>query len=116
MGAIFPLGTALVSWTTHTGVEGALPISDTTFRPIRDDRLPHNTVMSPSPNPQQAMEAHFAQGSWDLHNGAPGGFSFYAPGPSTVDLTLAKEATFAYSVMFEEGFDWCIGGKLPGFC
>jgi len=72
--------------------------------------------MSPGPNPKHSMEAVYAKGSWDLHRGSQGGFSFYAPGPSHVDLTLAKEATFGYSVMFEEGYDWNRGGKLPGFC
>lgn len=33
-----------------------------------------------------------------------------------MDLTLAKEATFGYSVMSEEGWEWNPGGKLPGLC
>lgn len=45
-----------------------------------------------------------------------GGFSFYAPGPQSVDLTTAKEVTFGYSVMFEHGFQFNKGGKLPGLC
>jgi len=94
---------------------GRLPISDSTFRTTRDAGISHKTVMSPGPNPKKSMEAVYAQGSWDLHRGVQGGFSFYAPGPQHVDLTLAKEATFAYSVMFEAGWDWNRGGKLPGF-
>jgi len=43
-----------------------------------------------------------------------GGVSFYAPGPSDVDILNAKEVTFGYSVLFEEGFDFNMGGKLPG--
>jgi hypothetical protein len=66
------------------------------------------------------MEALYKKGSWDLdhhnQNNIPGGFSFYAPGPQGVDLTHAKEATFAYSVMFEQAWKWNLGGKLPGFC
>jgi hypothetical protein len=62
------------------------------------------------------MEAVFARGSWGLNPGPDGGFSFYAPGPEDVDLTLAKEATFGYSVMFEEGWESNMGGKLPGLC
>jgi len=115
--AVFPLGRGLKSWTTHEDAEDALPISDSTFRPVVEARtLTHNTVKSPGPNPKSAMEAVYAQGSWDLHRGTDGGFSFYAPGPEHVDLTLAKEATFGYSVMFEEGWEWNRGGKLPGFC
>jgi hypothetical protein len=62
------------------------------------------------------MEALYPKGSWILHHDIPGGFSFYAPGPRNVDLTRAKEATFAYSVMFEKDWEWNLGGKLPGFC
>jgi hypothetical protein len=106
-----------MSWTTHEGAEDALPISDSTFRPTVEARtLTHNTVTSPGPNSKPAMEAVYAKGSWDLHRGSDGGFSLYAPGPQHVDLTLAKEATFGYSVMFQEGWEWNLGGKLPGFC
>ncbi|KAG7447391.1 uncharacterized protein BT62DRAFT_980379 [Guyanagaster necrorhizus] len=43
-----------------------------------------------------------------------GGFSFYAPGPDSLDLTTAKEATFEYYVFFEEGFEFNKDGKLLG--
>lgn len=60
------------------------------------------------------MQAHYPKGSYTFGHQPQGGISFYAPGPSDVDLTTAKEATFGYSVMFDEGFDWNKGGKLPG--
>ena len=62
------------------------------------------------------MQAHYPKGSYTFGHQPQGGISFYAPGPSDVDLTTAKEATFGYSVMFDEGFDWNKGGKLPGLC
>ena len=61
------------------------------------------------------MLAVFPKGSCSLSN-TNGGFSFYSPGPENVDLTTAKEVTFGYSVMFEEGFQFNMGGKLPGLC
>jgi hypothetical protein len=61
------------------------------------------------------MLAIFPKGSCSLSN-TNGGFSFYSPGPENVDLTTAKEVTFGYSVMFEEGFQFNMGGKLPGLC
>ncbi|KAI0291420.1 hypothetical protein BC826DRAFT_1186894 [Russula brevipes] len=113
---VFPVGRGVRSWTTIQGVDGAVPLSDETFRPIKNmNELSHKIVTSPGPNPKQALEASYAKGSWALNNGAPGGFSFYASGPADVDLTTAKEATFGYSVMFEQGMDWSLGGKLPGF-
>jgi hypothetical protein len=63
---------------------------------------------------KKAMRAHYAAGSWNFQQEPLGGFSFYAPGPASVDLTTAKEATLSYSVLFEDGFEFVKGGKLPG--
>ena len=62
------------------------------------------------------MLAIFPKGSHARSNATNGGFSFYAPGPQNVDLTTAKEVTIGYSVMFEQGFQFNMGGKLPGLC
>ncbi|KAI0263733.1 hypothetical protein BC834DRAFT_827093 [Gloeopeniophorella convolvens] len=113
---LFPIGRGSSSWTTVQGVDGALPIADSTFQPTKEIKaLSHNTVMSPGPDSKPAMEAIFPKGSWTFGHGVEGGFSFYAPGPGDIDLTTAREATFGYSVMFEEGWEWNMGGKLPGF-
>ena len=114
--AVFPFGRGLQSWTTVQSAGDALPISDETFRPTKCIKaLTHDTVMSPEPNSRPAMLAIFPKGSCSLSN-TNGGFSFYSPGPGNVDLTTAKEVTFGYSVMFEEGFQFNKGGKLPGLC
>ena len=114
--AIFPLGRGLRSWTTLRSASDALPISDTTFRPTKGNKAhAHDTVTSPEPNSRPAMLAVFSKGCHS-HSQTKGGFSFYAPGPQSVDLTTAKEVTFGYSVMFERGFQFNKGGKLPGLC
>jgi len=74
--------------------------------------LSHDYVKAP--DGKAAMKAHYPKGSMNFGSTPRGGFSFYAPGPSDIDLTTAKEATFGYSVFFEEGFKWVLGGKLPG--
>lgn len=74
--------------------------------------LSHSYVKAP--DGQTSMQAIYKQGSYNFQHQPLGGFSFYASGPSNVDLTTAKEVTFGYSVFFEEGFDFNIGGKLPG--
>jgi hypothetical protein len=74
--------------------------------------LPHDYVNAP--DGKQAMKAHYPEGSYTFGHQPQGGLSFYAPGPSSVDLTSAKEVTFGYSVFFEEGFAFNKGGKLPG--
>jgi hypothetical protein len=44
---------------------------------------------------------------------------FYFGGPKEIVALLeqgATEAAFGYRVMFEKGWDWVKGGKLPGMC
>jgi hypothetical protein len=64
------------------------------------------------------MSAIFPNGSYTLSDSTNGngGFSFYAPCPQNVDLTTDKEVTFGCSAMFEQGFQFDMGGKLPGLC
>jgi hypothetical protein len=88
-------------------------LSDKTLRP-------HHVMTSLSRDyvnfaGKRAIHAHYAKGSY-AYRGAPGGLSFYAPGPANVDLTKAKEAWFGYSVYFPKNFDWVLGGKLFGLC
>jgi hypothetical protein len=63
-----------------------------------------------------AMQAHYPKGSYNFQHSPRGGFSWYGYGPAAVDLTTAREVTLAYSVWFESGFDFVLGGKLPGLC
>ncbi|GMK53902.1 hypothetical protein CspeluHIS016_0104880 [Cutaneotrichosporon spelunceum] len=37
------------------------------------------------------------------------------PGNTGMDLTTARTASFTYTVKFSDGFDWKLGGKLPGW-
>lgn len=114
VNALFPAGSSGPSWSTADSVDGNLPLSDGTLRPQNLMRaLPHDYVTMAG---KKAMKAHFPKGSYTFGHSPQGGLSFYAPGPSSVDLTEAKEATFGYSVYFPEGFDFQKGGKLPGLC
>jgi len=58
----------------------------------------------------------FPEGSINPSGTIPGGFGFYLSGPSNFAKRLesATEALFSYRVMFEEGWEWMKGGKLPG--
>jgi len=118
LSAVFPIGvkTGSEGWTTVSGAQAALPLSDTTLRPFKELKaLPHPYVSAPDGT--KAMEASYAKGSWTFGasgGSAKGGFSFYAPGPAHVNLDAAKEVTFGYSVMFASNFEWNLGGKLPG--
>lgn len=113
LAALAPVSNVLQSWSTAPDAPSPLPLSDETFR-IHNllTELPHPYV--PAPDGQLSMKATYPQGSWNFQQEPLGGLSFYASGPTDVDLTTAKEVTFGYSVYFEDGFDFNIGGKLPG--
>jgi len=86
----------------------------------------HAIVRPPVPpadgSGELAWEALFRAGSINPGNKlAPhGGFSFYAHGPAEFSQKLRsekpKEVIMSYKVMFENGFQWAKGGKLPGIC
>ncbi|PSR70809.1 hypothetical protein PHLCEN_2v13307 [Hermanssonia centrifuga] len=86
----------------------------------------HNIVTPPCPEPvsreahPRAWEAFFPEGSINPGNKqtAPGGFGFYMQGPGPFHKKLTQETpdevVMSYEVMFEEGWEWRKGGKLPG--
>lgn len=112
---LFPSGLGKESWTTAEGIDGALPLSDATLKPTKVLSALSRDVVK-APDGKLGMKAHYPQGSYTFTHTPLGGFSFYAKGPSDVDLSTALEATFGYSVFFEEDFDYQLGGKLLGFC
>jgi hypothetical protein len=113
LDALFPVSDMKASWTTSPLASDPLPLSDSTLKPTNLlSALPHPYVNAP--DGKRAMKAHYPQGSYTFTHQPQGGISFYAPG--AIDLTTAKEATFGYSVYFEDGFDFQKGGKLPGLC
>jgi len=112
---LFPISPQLSYWTTSTTIEDAtpLPLDDSTFRPFKSiSALTHN--YTDAPDGELSMQAYFPAGSYNFQNSPQGGFSFYAPGPASVDLTIAKEVTFGYTAYFPDGFDFVKGGKVPG--
>ncbi|PPR05552.1 hypothetical protein CVT24_003291 [Panaeolus cyanescens] len=111
---LFPLGRGVASWTTHAGASGALELNDDAFRPTKIGGGPGHAYLD-APDGVFSMRAHYPEGSFKPSAQPVGGISFYAPGPEGVDLTTAKEATFGYSIMFPDGFEFVKGGKLPGF-
>ncbi|KAJ7700859.1 hypothetical protein B0H17DRAFT_1046864 [Mycena rosella] len=113
LGALFPAGTPGKSWTTSPESPAALPLSDATLQPAKVMTALSHTYMT-APDGKQAMQAIYPEGSYTFTHDILGGFSFYAPGPDSLDMTTAKTLSFGYSVFFEEGFDFNMGGKLPG--
>ncbi|EAU81857.1 alginate lyase [Coprinopsis cinerea okayama7 len=114
LGQLFPVqGFGNRAWSTTDVLGNALALSDSTFRPRNVLRSVVHSYTN-APDGKRAMRAFYPRGSYTFGFQPQGGFSFYAPGPASVDLTTAKEATFSYSVFFPQGFGFQLGGKLPG--
>ncbi|KAG1819444.1 polysaccharide lyase family 14 protein [Suillus variegatus] len=77
---------------------------------------PPPSLHSSSDDPQLAWQARYPKGSCSPKTEIPGGFGFYLGGPKEIVSLLegAKEVVFGYRVMFEKGWEWVKGGKLPG--
>lgn len=58
-----------------------------------------------------AIQVLYPAGSINPAQKPQGGSDFYA---SPLSLTEAENVTLEYSVFFPSGFDWVLGGKLPG--
>jgi len=97
--------------TTHTIVDAPLPNG---YNPTSANDT--NTVEK-----LQAWEAVYPKDSINPGNShsPPGGFGFYISGPETFSAQLKgnpspAEVIISYQVMFQEGWEWARGGKLPG--
>lgn len=102
-------------WTVVPSAPGSVPLNDNTLNPRNiTSGLKHPFVTGPGGKP--SMKATYPEGSFNFKHTPRGGIGFYAPGPSRVDWDTAKEVTLGYSIYFEAGFEWNLGGKLPGLC
>lgn len=113
--ALFPLSSSFQNWTTFSGDSHPFPLNDSTFRPTHEISGSVHSY-APAPDGRPSMKAHYPKGLYRPGADPRGGMSFYAPGPASVNLSTATHATFAYSVWFPAGFNFVMGGKLPGFC
>lgn len=65
-----------------------------------------------------AWEAMYPKGSYSPNATPKGGFGFYVGGSNKFKDALkgGKDIMVGYSVMFQKGWQWRLGGKLPGVC
>ncbi|OCH91047.1 hypothetical protein OBBRIDRAFT_792659 [Obba rivulosa] len=86
---------------------------------------PSPSTPAPSGVPKVAWQTTFPAGSLNPGNKSapPGGASFYLSGPRAFAAALdaagtrpdePQEVLMTYEVMFEDGWEWALGGKLPG--
>lgn len=76
------------------------------------------SVPSSLPVPTSSWLAHYPKGSINPSASLPGGFGFYANGPSKFSAALADatETVMSYRMMLDKDWDGNKGGKLPGIC
>ena len=138
MNTLFPVSPTLVSSGFTTSPSLASSIPQISLVPLTDAALgvhkvtSHTThsIVTPPPSafpdsvqaPTEAWEAFYPAGSINPGNKeAPrGGFGFYLRGPKAFQDALKdglpEEVMMSYAVMFEEGWAWQKGGKLPRVC
>ncbi|GAB1524252.1 hypothetical protein RhiTH_007405 [Rhizoctonia solani] len=112
--ALFPGGTSAKGskWSTNPAFSNSIALSDEALRATKMiARLSHPVVEKEG---KKAMEITFNAGSFAYRSKALGGVSFYALGPASQPLTNAKVMTFSFGLMFQDGFQFKKGGKLPG--
>ncbi|KAG9046057.1 hypothetical protein FS837_005177 [Tulasnella sp. UAMH 9824] len=119
--ALFPVKGVTNGWSVaKASIPQAkdLTLTDKTFIVRKEANTSKRPVVTF--NGKKAIRAHMAKGSVTPGTSPAGGFSFYSPGATLngnspiVDLTKANEMTFGYSIFFEEGYNFNLGGKLPG--
>lgn len=113
------------AWTTspvvpHSSIS-IIDLSDEALGVHRVDtrRPPHTIVTAPNVSShleQKAWRILYPKGSINPNGKIPGGVGFHISGPRDFQARLdnANEIIYGYSVLFEEGFEWVKGGKLPG--
>jgi len=112
--ANFPLGvkSGNSKWSTNPAFGNAIALSDDALRVTKvNAKLRHPVVEMQG---KKAQKISFAAGAFAYRSKALGGVSFYASGPASQPITNAKVLTFSYSVLFDKGFAFNKGGKLPG--
>ncbi|KAF8514708.1 hypothetical protein BU17DRAFT_52395 [Hysterangium stoloniferum] len=76
-----------------------------------------HTVFTLADGKSKAWEAIYREGSYTPTAEIKGGFGFYLKGPAgewQTRMSEASEVVLGYAVLFEKGFDFVRGGKLPG--
>lgn len=132
LSQLFPISSFRLGFTTFSPSPASIARLDVISVPLADSplgvhkitrSLTHEVVCPPpslhpsSDDPQLAWEASYPKGSCSPTTEIPGGLGFYLAGPKEIASLLdqgAKEAVFGYRVMFEKGWEWVKGGKLPG--
>ena len=127
---LFPVSAYQSGFTTNVNVKKEnvvhVDLSDSSLGVHKaSSRTTHKVVTPPTsdvpddfPTPTLAWEALYPKGSINPGSSFPSGFSFYLSGPEWFQKKAgnAKEVMWSYRLMFEKGWIWAKGGKLPGPC
>jgi hypothetical protein len=129
-GHLFPIPAYQTGFTTNPNIKQVnlvnVGLLDSSLGVHKaSSRTTHELVAPPSadfpsdlPAPTHAWEALYPEGSLNPKASLPSGFSLYLSGPEWFQekAEQAKEVMWSYRLMFEKGWTWAKGGKLPGPC
>jgi len=95
-----------------------VPLSDTSLGVTKISSGTSHPVVPGPLTDEPSWEATYPNGSYAPSSGIRGGFGFYVAGPDffTALLPNATEVLTSYSVLFQDDWEWQLGGKLPGQC
>ncbi|BEJ14905.1 hypothetical protein CspHIS471_0406720 [Cutaneotrichosporon sp. HIS471] len=117
-----PVGTAIDTFTTGGGGPGVTMIDNAGA--IKQGSFDSMTIEGNNPGLKNAYGLASFNGdsaTFKFRQGQVGdndSWFWYTtpdPGNTGMDLTAARTASFTYTVKFQDGFDWKLGGKLPGW-
>jgi hypothetical protein len=108
-------------FTTASGVSvpgvSTVTLADKTLNVIKvSSGLTHDVVQQSG---KTAWEAFYPAGSYNPSATPRGGFGFYLNGTNDFRGQVqagATEVMLGYSIMFQNGWQWVKGGKIPGGC
>ncbi|BEJ07417.1 hypothetical protein CcaverHIS641_0406860 [Cutaneotrichosporon cavernicola] len=117
-----PVGTAIDTFTTGGGGPGVTMIDNAGA--VKQGSFDSMTIEGNNPGLKTAYGLASFNGdsaTFKFRQGQVGdndSWFWYTtpdPGNTGMDLTAARTASFTYTVKFQDGFDWKLGGKLPGW-
>jgi len=103
--------TKLVGPKKNMEIVSELPPTSASGKSVSKSKSSKKKKAESTDDPEAVLQIFYPKGSIDPANEPRGGAQFYA---SPIDISRARNVSFAWSVFFPQDFDWVHGGKLPG--
>jgi len=103
--------TKLVGPKKNMEIVSELPPTSASNKSISKSKSSEKNKVQATDDAEAVLRIFYPKGSIDPAKEPRGGAQFYA---SPIDISRARNVSFAWSVFFPQDFDWVRGGKLPG--